>query len=217
MPRPPAVDPPGGPGDPGDPAAVVRRLQQVMAGIRRAGAGEPTTGDLLDALSRLRAVREQLAGWEPELAAAARERGASWAALAPALGVGSRQAAERRFLRLQPSATGEATGEARVRAERDRRAGDRAVASWARRNAGPLRRLAAQVGAVDALPPSGRRRVDRVQEALGDDDPVSLLGPLAATQDDLGDAHGSLAEQIRSMTAETTQLRRDAVHQDRDA
>lgn len=199
-----------------DPAAVVQRLQQVVAAIQRPGADTPTTADLLDALNRLRAVREQLAGWEPELAAAARERGASWAALAPALGVGSRQAAERRFLRLQPSATGEATGEARVRAERDRRAGERAVASWARRNAGPLRRLAAQVGAVDALPPSGRRRVDRVQAALGDDDPVSLLGPLAAAQDDLGAEHGSLAEQIRSVTAETSQLRRNASLQERD-
>jgi hypothetical protein len=200
-----------------DPAAVVRGLQQVVAAIRQPPAEAPSAADLLEALTRLRAVREQLAGWEPELAAAARERGASWAALAPALGVGSRQAAERRFLRLRPSATGEATGEARVRAERDRRAGERAVASWARRNAGPLRRLAAQVGAVDALPPSGRRRVDRVQEALGDDDPVSLLGPLAAAQDDLGAEHGGLAEQIRSVTAETSQLRRDASHQDHDA
>lgn len=213
MSGPSPVDPPV---DLRDPAAVVQRLQQVVAAIQRPGADTPTTADLLDALNRLRAVREQLAGWEPELAAAARERGASWAALAPALGVGSRQAAERRFLRLQPSATGEATGEARVRAERDRRAGERAVASWARRNAGPLRRLAAQVGAVDALPPSGRRRVDRVQAALGDDDPVSLLGPLAAAQDDLGAEHGSLAEQIRSVTAETSQLRRNASLQERD-
>lgn len=203
--------------DSGDPAAVVRGLQQVVAAIRQPPAEALSAADLLEALTRLRAVREQLAGWEPELAAAARERGASWAALAPALGVGSRQAAERRFLRLRPSATGEATGEARVRAERDRRAGERAVASWARRNAGPLRRLAAQVGAVDALPPSGRRRVDRVQEALGDDDPVSLLGPLAAAEQQLGAEHGGLVEQIRSVTAETSQLRRDASHHDHDA
>ena len=89
---------------------------------------------LLTALTGLRLLRDELAAWEPELITAARAVGASWVALAPALGVASRQAAERRYLRLQPSHTGEKTGEARVDAERGRRAGDRAVAEWARRN-----------------------------------------------------------------------------------
>ncbi|WP_130445308.1 hypothetical protein [Kribbella rubisoli] len=47
-------------------------------------------------------MREWLAAWEPLLIGAAREQGVSWAELAPALGVASRQAAERRHLRLNP-------------------------------------------------------------------------------------------------------------------
>ena len=61
--------------------------------------------DVLAALSQLRVVQDQLAAWEPLLIGAARDRGASWAAIAPALGVASRQAAERRYLRLNPHAT----------------------------------------------------------------------------------------------------------------
>lgn len=196
---------------PPDTAAAVRQVQQVLDDAGAGGNDTVSASALLEALTTLREVRARLADWEPELAAAARERGVSWAALAPALGVGSRQAAERRFLRLHPSATGEATGEGRVRAERDRRAADRAVASWARRNAASLRRLAAQVGALDALDPAGRRRAARVQAALGDDDPSALLSPLAEAYQDLGEGHGPLAEQIRSVSDRTARVRLDAI------
>ncbi|MFF9011265.1 hypothetical protein ACF087_36550 [Streptomyces goshikiensis] len=54
------------------------------------------------ALLMLREVREELAGWESALIETARGEGASWAGLAGPLGVGSRQAAERRHLRLRP-------------------------------------------------------------------------------------------------------------------
>src|SRR4051812_28910575 len=131
-----------------DPFREVQRVQKVVSAARD---GDASAEEVLAALSALRAVREQLGGWEPELIAAARAGGASWAELAPALGVASRQAAERRFLRLAPSVTGEATGEARVDAARGRRAGDRAVADWARRNSAVLRRLAGQVSALDGL------------------------------------------------------------------
>jgi hypothetical protein len=195
-----------------DVATAVRLVQQVLDGLR--SEVPVASAELLTALTRLREVRAGLAGWEPELAAAARDRGVSWADLAPALGVGSRQAAERRFLRLRPSSSGEATGEARVRAERDRRAGERAVASWARRNAASLRRLAAQVVAIETLPAAGRRGTARVQAALGDDDPATLLSPLADASAHLGEEHGQLAEQIRSVTDQTAQVRLDAARPD---
>ncbi|NBH04990.1 HSP18 transcriptional regulator, partial [Amycolatopsis sp. SID8362] len=54
-------------------------------GAARAGSAAPD--DVLGALTRLRALRDQLGSWEPELIAAARAGGVSWAALAPALGV----------------------------------------------------------------------------------------------------------------------------------
>src|SRR5690242_4362334 len=141
-----------------DPARVVARVHEVVVATR---GGDVPSEQVVAALAALRSVREEMGAWEPELIAAARAGGASWASLAPALGVASRQAAERRFLRLQPSATGEKTGEGRVDAERDRRAGDRAVADWARRNAGVLRQLAGQVSALDGLDAAGREGVDR--------------------------------------------------------
>lgn len=187
-----------------DPAGALRRLQEVVAAARAGSAGQD---QLLTALSGLRLLREELAGWEPELITAARAAGASWVALAPALGVASRQAAERRYLRLQPSHTGEKTGEARVDAERDRRAGDRAVADWARRNSAILRQLAGRVSALDGLGPAAQKSADRIGAALGDDDPARLLPPLAAAQPHLT---GPLAEQLGEISAHTDRLRRDA-------
>ncbi|MGH3881520.1 MAG: HSP18 transcriptional regulator, partial [Actinophytocola sp.] len=108
-----------------DDQAAARALAVVQAVLDDVRQGVDT--DVLAGLEVLRHLRDELAAWEPELITAAREQGTSWASIAPTLGVTSRQAAERRYLRLRPSATGEATGEERVRAERDRRAGDRAV------------------------------------------------------------------------------------------
>ncbi|MGW4057826.1 HSP18 transcriptional regulator [Amycolatopsis sp. NPDC004747] len=187
-----------------DPAGALRRIQEVVAAAR-AGAGD--RAGVLDALSGLRLLREELASWEPELIAAARAAGASWVALAPALGVASRQAAERRYLRLQPSLTGEKTGEARVDAERDRRAGDRAVADWARRNSAILRQLAGRVSALDGLGPAAQESADRLGAALGDDDPATLLPPLDAARRHVT---GALAEQLGEISAHTDRLRRDA-------
>src|SRR5688500_643460 len=127
--------------------------------VRSAAASPGSATEVLSALMLLRQLRDELSGWEPQLIEAARALGTSWADLAPALGVASRQAAEKRYLRVRR--TGETgTGDERVQAERDRRAGDKAVAAWARDNAAVLRRLAAQVGPHDPA----------VQRALGGQD-----------------------------------------------
>ncbi|SFW87233.1 HSP18 transcriptional regulator [Amycolatopsis australiensis] len=193
--------------DESDPVGAVRRLHEVVTAAR---AGSADQDQLLTALAGLRTLREQIAGWEPELITAARAAGASWVALAPALGVASRQAAERRYLRLQPSDTGEKTGEARVDAERGRRAGDRAVADWARRNSAILRQLAGRVSALDGLGPAAQESADRIGAALGDDDPATLLPPLAAARAHLTDAHAGLARQLGEISEQTDRLRRDA-------
>jgi hypothetical protein len=168
------------------------------------------SADLLAALARLRAVQDRLAAWEPLLIGAARSRGASWAAIAPALGVASRQAAERRYLRLNPHAAdpGGMTGEQRVQAARDRRAGDRAVARWARSNAATLRRLAAQVTALDDLDEATQLSVERIHHALGDHDSTTLLAPLADAGPKLEESHPGLAGQIAGINTATDQLRR---------
>lgn len=196
-----------------DPAQTVRAVRDVVAEAR-SGVSEPER--LLTALVALKAVREQLAAWEPELIAAARAGGTSWTALAPALGVASRQAAERRFLRLRPSDGGESTGEARVDAERDRRAGDRAVAEWARRNSAILRQLAGQAGALDGLNAKARESAERVSAVLGEDDVTGLLAPLADLRAQLPREHTGFAERLGEIGMHTERVRRSAVDDRRD-
>jgi len=190
-----------------DPSRALHHVHEVVLTAR---SGDAAPDQVLTALAALRSVREQLGAWEPELIAAARAGGASWASLAPALGVASRQAAERRFLRLRPSATGETTGEARVDAERDRRAGDRAVAEWARRNAAVLRQLAGQVSSLDSLDATARESADQLGAALGDDDVTNLLPPLAAVRAHLTRDHTGLADRLGAISDHTDQLRREA-------
>jgi hypothetical protein len=197
-------------GDRGDGAGALADLDLVHRIARnRLGHPEPSeTGvsDALAALTLLRHVREELAEWEPRLIAAARAHGASWIQLAPALGVASRQAAERRYLRLRPDDSGGAsTGEQRVRAERDRRAGDRAAVKWARENAIGLRQLAAQVSALNGdqtLVGEAQRHVDAVTAALGEPDSATLLGPLTNAHPHLHASHPTLADKIASITDE---------------
>lgn len=196
------------------PARALALVEAVLSDVRQADGH--TADDVLAGLEVLRHLREELAAWEPELITAAREQGASWARIAPAVGVTSRQAAERRYLRLRPSATGETTGEDRVRAERDKRAGDRAVAHWARANSASLRRLAGQVSAIEGLGAVAQASVEQVQQALGEDDAAALVSPLADAHVHLREGHAALADQISTLTRETDRLRRDTrVRRDR--
>ena len=185
-------------------------VSAVVAAAAEPAGPAPDRSELVAALTALREVRDELASWEPALIAAARSAGVSWAELAPALGVSSRQAAERRFLRLQPSGDQDRrTGEERVRDERDRRAGDRAVAEWARRNSGELRLLAGRIGALEGLPAEAQRQVDVVQDALGDDDVSALVDRLAEAGSHLGHTESQLAEQVRSVTDRVDRVRLD--------
>lgn len=166
--------------------------------------GEVGSDQVLAALLLLRRMRDQLAGWETGLIETAREAGASWADLARPLGVASRQAAERRYLRLRPGAPG-STGEERVQATRDRRAADRAVTTWARGNAADLRQLAGQITALAGLPDQAR---NPLVQALGHDDAAGLIGPLSGAREHLGAHHPELADRIDTLTRRTDRLRR---------
>lgn len=186
----------------GEDDGTTAALDRVRTVLRQLDAGDTDTDSLVEALAVLRELRHAIAAWEPELITAARAAGASWARLAPALGVTSRQAAERRYLRLRPTVTGESTGEARVQATRDHRAGERAVTRWARSNAAELRRLAGQVSGLDDLAPEARRHVDEVDAALAGDDVANLLGPLADVRSHLVTDHPALAERITAVAAD---------------
>ncbi|MFF1556390.1 HSP18 transcriptional regulator [Streptomyces sp. NPDC058279] len=194
---------------------AVREAQNTDAADHRADHVADGPHPALASLVLLRRVREQLAGWEAGLIETAREAGASWADLAGPLGVASRQAAERRYLRQRPGESG-VTGEQRVQAVRDRRAADRTVTAWARDNAAGLRRLAGQVTALTNLPASADRQLGELNQALARDDAAHLVRPLSDTRRHLRPEHSELAERIDEMTRHTHRLRRDSDTQRRE-
>jgi hypothetical protein len=190
-------------------AETVGRLEARPRSKRPAVVDGP---ELLTALVTLRRLRDRLAGWEPLLIGAAREQGLTWTEIAPALGLASRQAAERRYLRLNPQPADEpsTTREQRVRAARDRRSGDRAVAGWARDHAAGLRQLAGQVTVLhgdEALDPAARASVARVHSALGGDDVADLIDPLADAAQSLSASHPALADRIAELAQATDEVR----------
>lgn len=160
----------------------------------------------LASLLLLRQIREQLAGWETGLIETARHAGASWADLAHPLGVASRQAAERRYLRNRPGPAG-STGEQRVQATRERRAADRTIATWARHNAADLRRIAGQIAGLHDLPAAARRPLSQLHTALAQDDPAALIPPLNAARRHLTADHPDLAAQLDTLTNSPTTRR----------
>ncbi|MFI2078126.1 type III effector protein [Streptomyces triculaminicus] len=184
-------------------AAALNAIDHALRTARHEAPDTPGAGpapeQALASLSLLRQVREQLAGWETGLIETARDAGASWADLARPLGVASRQAAERRYLRGRPGLAG-TTGEQRVQATRQARAADRTTATWARHNAADLRRLAGQITALTDLPPAARRPLSELHAALAHDDPAALIAPLSAARPHLAAAHPDLAARLDTLT-----------------
>ncbi|MFD9725923.1 HSP18 transcriptional regulator [Streptomyces sp. NPDC059072] len=194
-------------------AAALETIHQAVKDAQQAtSAASPTPGagphPALAALLMLREVREQLGGWEAGLIETARSEGASWADLAGPLGVASRQAAERRYLRLRPGKAG-STGEERVQATRDARAADRSVDAWARDNAADLRRLAGQVTALTGLAADSVGAIGDLNQALAHNDTARLVRPLAGTRAHLRPEDAEIAERIDAMTRHADQLRQN--------
>ncbi|MFF2386290.1 type III effector protein [Streptomyces sp. NPDC058108] len=183
-------------------AAALNAINDALHTAQHETPGRPSTGpgpeQALASLLLLRQVREQLAGWETGLIETARDAGASWADLAHPLGVTSRQAAERRYLRGRPGPAG-TTGEQRVTATRQARAADRASAAWARAHAADLRRLAAQISALGPLAHDARPAQAALHAALGAADAAELIAPLAGIRPYLDARHGGLADSLDAL------------------
>ncbi|WP_310725547.1 type III effector protein [Streptomyces sp. N2A] len=184
-------------------AAALQAIDDALHAARRNAPGTAEAQDVgpeqaLASLLLLRQVREQLAGWETGLIETARHAGASWADLAHPLGVASRQAAERRYLRNRPGPAG-TTGEQRVQATRERRAAERTTATWARRNAAVLRSIAGQITALTDLPTAASSPLSQLHAALAHDDPAELVRPLNATRPHLTTTHPDLAARLDSL------------------
>ncbi|BDM71337.1 hypothetical protein HEK616_48240 [Streptomyces nigrescens] len=202
-------------------AAALNTIHEALHTARtshdreRSEPGRASSEHALATLLLLREVRDQLAEWEPGLIEAAREAGASWADLAHPLGVSSRQAAERRYLRVRPGSPG-STGEQRVQATRDRRAADRTVTTWARANAADLRQLAGQITALTDLPAAARTPLAELAHALADNDASALIGPLTVTHAYLASDHPDLAARVDDVARHTDRLRRHSGDQRRN-
>ncbi|RPE38528.1 hypothetical protein EDD90_1427 [Streptomyces sp. Ag109_O5-1] len=185
-------------------AAALHAIDDALHAARHQAPDAAETHDVgqeqaLASLLLLRQVREQLAGWETGLIETARHAGASWADLAQPLGVASRQAAERRYLRNRPGPAG-TTGEQRVQATRERRAAERTTATWARRNAADLRRIAGQITALTDLPTAARLPLSQLHAALAHDDPAELIRPLHATRPHLATTYPHLVARLDTLT-----------------
>jgi hypothetical protein len=191
-----------------DAAASLNTISDAVrtAQSQQSATPETSADQALDALVHLRELREQLAGWEPGLIEAARAAGSSWADLAHPLGVSSRQAAERRYLRVRPGTPG-TTGEQRVQATRNSRAADRTITTWARANAAELRQLAGQITALTDLPSQSRTALARLAEALADNDAANLLAPLTDAHRHIKDHHPDLATRIAAVTVHADHIR----------
>ncbi|WP_436778284.1 type III effector protein [Yinghuangia sp. YIM S09857] len=187
---------------------------QEPSGADRPGARPrtPDADEVLAALLLLREVRGRLAAWEPDLIETARHAGASWASLAGPLGVTSRQAAERRYLRLRPGGAAGSTGDQRVQATRDRRAADRAVTAWARAHAADLRSLAGAVTATGDLGRAAGPPLAALADALGHNDPARLIGPLADLGPHLAPAHHELAARVHDLADRVDAVRNASDH-----
>ncbi|WP_445281929.1 type III effector protein [Streptomyces sp. DSM 118148] len=208
----PASAPAGGGGPASFLAAAValEAIDDALRTAQRQAPGASSTSGVgaeraLASLMLLRQVREQLAGWETGLIETARDAGASWADLARPLGVASRQAAERRYLRNRPGPAG-TTGEQRVQAAREHRAAQRSTSAWARNHAADLRRVAAQITALTDLPDAARHPLGELDAALAQDDPAALVRPLNAARPHLT-AHPDLAARLDALTSSAANSR----------
>ncbi|MFD8740055.1 type III effector protein [Streptomyces sp. NPDC059618] len=200
-------DPPAAPASFAATASALEAIAQAIQTARTADAASTDVPEsAIAALLLLREVREQLAHWEPVLIETARGAGASWSDLAHPLGVSSRQAAERRYLRVRPGEAG-TTKEQRVQATRGRRAADRSVMSWANDHAASLRQLAGAITALPDLPATATDALAALHSALGDSDPVHLLGPLSETAPHLRPAHPDLADRVTDIGRHTGEMR----------
>ncbi|MFE5634009.1 type III effector protein [Streptomyces sp. NPDC056543] len=181
-------------------AAALTAIDDALCDAQHetADAAGPGPEQALASLMLLRQVREELAGWETGLIETARDAGASWADLAAPLGVASRQAAERRYLRGRPGGPG-TTGEQRVTATRQARAADRATATWARANAADLRRVAGQITALAHLGPDARSAQAALHAALGAADAAELITALAGMRPHLDARHTDLAASLDAL------------------
>ncbi|WP_406361001.1 hypothetical protein [Streptomyces sp. NBC_01579] len=124
---------------------IAGKYDEVTTLVELDATDDLTETDLLASLLVIRALREKLLEDERRFIAAARRKKVTWARLADALKLRSRQAAERRYLQLRTDID-ELNGSALTQQERIEYARDQrdrlAERAWAVNNASEIRELA---------------------------------------------------------------------------
>ncbi|NEE39431.1 hypothetical protein G3M53_80295 [Streptomyces sp. SID7982] len=171
--------------------------------------------DVLAALSQIDEARERLDTMELKLIRAARTRKASWQKLADAMGLGTRQSAETRALRLERGARAYQGRD--VAAQRLDKARDRVEAAWCEEHADLIRDVAERFydtsGAWDMQNVDGidiRATVHSIGELLATDgSPVQLVSRLASVRFHLAPHTGESATPTGTRAAEAAQALAD--------
>ena len=133
-------------------AEVAGGLDRVMEAAYLRQLGDVSETDLLAALLVRRKVLDVLAEQEVYLIEAARKKGVTWERLAGALEVGGRQAAERRYTSLrQPMDADRSSARARIEANRDSAAEQRAARHFVMVHAREIQQLAELLAAQPEL------------------------------------------------------------------
>lgn len=183
---------------------------QELATVFAAATAESLPGDsALEVLPSIVGLREQLDRCELMLIESARASGASWTRVAQALGLGSRQAAEQRFLRLSGQSTRD-TDTART-ARRGQRSVDAVYGIGIAGLRSAVRRALARI----ALDPSWDKRFPRAalcRDSLAmaaDAQPGALFALTEHVLVDLGagPADEPLVEEVRRRLEQAMSLR----------
>ncbi|MCY0947288.1 hypothetical protein [Streptomyces antarcticus] len=177
-------------GAPLPPEEAIASVLAALGGYAAQGQEPPEVPaeDVLAALSQTDEARQRLDSRELRLITAARARGASWQAVADALGLATRQAAEGRALRLERGAQTDRGRD--VASQRLDKARGRAAEAWCVENADRVREVAEQIydtaGAwgLGSLEHAGvRGTLHGIGEFLATDaDPVRLVGLLSSAR-----------------------------------
>ncbi|MBT2505901.1 hypothetical protein J7I98_08305 [Streptomyces sp. ISL-98] len=146
-------------------AEIARSYDRICQRAQGLLDPDATETDILAALLVIRTLREKLESDELTLITLARTKRITWARIATALEVKSRQSAERRHLQLsrahpRPDGTLPRTQSERVEDARERRS-RRAERDWAMRHARTIRATAARLAALPDL----QQRADQSREA----------------------------------------------------
>ncbi|MFJ9703496.1 hypothetical protein [Streptomyces fradiae] len=151
------------PSDTRDLEQIAPRYDRIVKRARETVGRDVSERDVLAALRVVRMLRDKLKDDERDLIDLARAKKLTWARIADALELSSRQAAERRRLQLSLAPTDGAaarTQSDRVEAAREERR-RRAEREWAYANRDRIRRIALAVTAIEDL----QERADRSPEA----------------------------------------------------